>query len=220
LELAEDGQAKIDVALAVGLARDDRGSIAEKSGEGVQDFRSDFKGVWANARADGGVKGFAGMELAQLGDRNGDNFRHNAAPAGVDGRNGEAVLGAEEDRGAVCGAHGGELGGAGGNNAVGLGGIVPGSLGGGDNDAVTMDLMDAQDLILSGGKGVFQQAAVILRDCFERIALVESGGVAEIEGIKGRGADAADASAKGMLNASGFEGHGMIPDSIGGFCSE
>jgi len=111
------------------------------------------------------------------------------------------------------------LGGVRGNNGVGLGGIVPG-IALCDDDAVSMNLMNTENLVLAEKKGVFQQAAVILSDCLEGVALVESGGVAEVEGIKGWGADAADAGAKGVWDSGGLECQGMVPDGIGGFSSE
>ena len=209
LKLELDGGAEIDAAFAIWIARDG-GAIAEEGIENLKHFAADLEGGGADAGADGGDEIDVWGDSAELLDGAGDDAGDDAAPAGVNGGDGRAVFRGEQDRGAVGNADGGELVRLRDDDGVGVGVNVERFVGSGDGNRAAVHLMDAKNGSIGDLKRGLD-AAIVFAEVFGRI-LWSSGGVAKVEGIEGRRADAADAGGEGVGDFDGGEERGFVPD--------
>ncbi len=215
VELCGDGGAEVDVTFAVWGAADG-GFVAEKIVEGVEDFGADFEGVKTDARADGGDEIGVGRNRAEFFEGAGHDAGDDAAPAGVDSGHPPALLIGEEDRDAIGDANAGELVAPSDDDGVGVSVNIKLAIWISDGDSAAVDLVDAENAPSFDAYRLLE-ASIVFIDVGLRV-LNRVCRVAEVEGVKRSGADAADSGCEGVRDRGGGEERGFVPDEIG-FCA-
>ncbi len=198
-KLDADGLAQIDVALGRGGAIQ-WGIAAEEALEFVQDLRPDFKSVNPDARTNGGQQALAGLSAAQGGEGCGDHARHDAAPSSMHCRHATPVAAGQQDRRAVGHAHARQAAGIVAEQGVGF--LVGGKrlVAANRCHRATMDLVNRAVFHVLAADGRLEEPEISL-DALGVVPLRSVLGIAEVERIKGSGAESAQAGAEGVGDA-------------------